>query len=45
MKQTVEFFKTRESSVPTQEMLDTVAVEEAGDESRRQGGQWVNLAG
>lgn len=43
MKQTVKFFETRNSPVPTQEMLDTVAVEEAADKSMAAGGEWVEI--
>ena len=45
MKRTVEFFSTGKSFVPVQEMLDTVAVEVAADQSAARGGEWVTLPG
>ncbi|MGI8906960.1 MAG: Gfo/Idh/MocA family protein [Candidatus Sumerlaeaceae bacterium] len=44
MKQALEFFRTGKSPIATQEMLDTVAVEEAADQSIAKAGQWVELS-
>lgn len=43
MRETIRFFKTRQSPVSTKEMLMTVAVENAADESVEGGGEWFGL--
>jgi predicted dehydrogenase len=43
MRRTVEFFKTKRSPLSTEEMLEYVAVLEKADQSRKQGGAWVDL--
>lgn len=43
LTQTVEFFKTGQSPVPVEEMLDEVIVEVSADSSFKNGGQWVDV--
>jgi len=45
MRQAVRFFKSGESPVSTDEMLGIVAVLEAAERSRREGGVWIDLPG
>lgn len=43
MRQTLQFFKTRQSPVPVEEQLEILAVELAADASVEKGSDWVSL--
>jgi hypothetical protein len=43
LTQAVQFFQTKESPVPVEEMLDEVVVEVSADSSFNTGGQWVDV--
>ncbi len=43
LKEAVQFFRTGQSPVPVEEMLDEVMVEVAADSSFNSGGQWVEV--
>ena len=41
MKEFLKFAETKQSPTPPDEMLESVRIEEAAEESRKRGGEWV----